>query len=161
MQKIEGETEYFFISTSKELLDLDMIHEFLSVQSYWAKDIKKDLVNEMINHSPLCYGIYKKTPHINSCFQQVGFARVITDFVRFSWLADVFILPAYRGEGLSKWLLDIIVNHPKLKGTRFMLATEDAHELYSQYGFSSLKKPENIMLRQADMSLILEGYNLK
>lgn len=161
MEKIERETEHFFISTSKELLNLDMIHDFSSVQSYWAKDIKKELVNEMINHSPLCYGIYKKTPHINSGFQQVGFARVITDFVRFSWLADVFILPAYRGKGLSKWLLDIIVNHPNLKGTRFMLATEDAHGLYSQYGFSSLKKPENIMMRQADMSLILEGYNLK
>jgi GNAT superfamily N-acetyltransferase len=161
MQKIEAEIEHFFISTSKELLDLDMIHEFLSVQSYWAKDIKKELVNEMINHSSLCYGIYKKTPDINSRFQQVGFARIITDFVRFSWLADVFILSAYRGEGLSKWLLDIIVNHPKLKGTRFMLATEDAHGLYSQYGFGSLKKPENFMMRQADMALILEGHSLK
>jgi N-acetylglutamate synthase-like GNAT family acetyltransferase len=159
--KIRKETEHFLISTAKELLDLDMIHEFLSTQSYWLKGIRKELVAEIINNSSVCYGIYEKTSDANNSFKQIGFARVITDFVRFSWLADVFVLPEYRGKGLSKWLLDIIVDHPKLKGTRFMLATADAHGLYSQYGFSALEKPEDIMMRKADMSLILEGYNLK
>ncbi|MGG0240495.1 GNAT family N-acetyltransferase [Bacillus rhizoplanae] len=146
----------YFISTNKDLLQIDIIHSFLSKDSYWAKGIHKELVVEAIRNSPLCYGVYDSETN-----QQVGFARVITDFVRFSWLADVFILPAYRGKGLSKWLMEMIVKHPKLKGTRFMLVTQDAHTLYEQYGFEKITEPEKFMIRKLNMGVVIESYGLE
>lgn len=145
----------YFISTDKTLLDKNVIHHFLSRESYWAKGIRKELVDEIVENSPLCYGVYKADTG-----EQVGFARVITDFARFSWLADVFILPAHRKKRLGKRLIHTIVGHPKLKGTRFMLATADAHGLYSQYGFHALRDPKDIMIREANMAKILEGHGL-
>ncbi|WKB35907.1 GNAT family N-acetyltransferase [Terrilactibacillus sp. S3-3] len=109
----------------------------------------------MVKNSPLCYGVYTADNR-----EQVGFTRVITDFVRFSWLADVFILPLHRKKQLGKRLIHTIVSHPKLKGTCFMLATADAHGLYSQYGFHALEEPKDVMIREADMAKILEGHGL-
>jgi GNAT superfamily N-acetyltransferase len=78
--------------------------------------------------------------------QQVGFARVVSDFATIAYLADVFVVPAHRGRGLGKWLTQTIVNHPELQGLRrILLATQDAHGLYAQFGFQPLSNPERFM----------------
>ncbi|MBI3943518.1 MAG: GNAT family N-acetyltransferase [Chloroflexi bacterium] len=127
----------FSISTDPSKLQLNVIHEFLK-NAYWCKNIPRALVQKAIAHS-LCYGIYEGT-------QQVGFARVITDFATYAYLSDVFVLESHRGRGLSKWLMTCIQMHPDLQGLRrWTLATRDAHGLYSQFGFYPLKAPERWM----------------
>jgi GNAT superfamily N-acetyltransferase len=127
----------FEISTDPARLDLDAVHEFLA-GSYWAKGIPRDTLERSVQNS-LCFGIYHGR-------RQVGFARVITDRATFAYLADVFVLPDYRGRGLSKWLMQCILGHPDLQGLRrWMLATQDAHGLYRQSGFTPLKSPERWM----------------
>ena len=147
----------FFISTNKSYLDIDVIYHFLSEESYWLKGISKELVIAAIENSILCYGIYEGDP-TSGPSKQIGFARVVSDLVRFSWLGDVFILPEYRGKGLSKWLMSVITEHPNLKGTNFHLATKDAHSLYAQYGFKPLDNIENRMARPFDWDAIYDGY---
>lgn len=149
----------FTISTNKSFLDTEIIHNFLSNDSYWVKGIAKELVEASIDNSILCYGVYEGNPNEDSA-KQIGFARVVSDFVRFSWIGDVFILPEYRGRGLSKWLMSIITEHPKLKGTSFQLTTKDAHSLYAQYGFKPLGQIENRMNRPLDWKFVYEGYKL-
>lgn len=128
----------FLISTDKNLLDRAMIFQFINDQSYWGKGIQKAILEESIENST-CFGVYKQR-------QQIGFARVITDKATFAYLADVFILPAHRKQGLSKWLVQHILEYPELKGLRrWLLATADAHGLYAQMGFSPIKKPETFM----------------
>jgi len=130
--------EEFFISTDKALLDASRIHAFLS-QSYWAKGISRDLVERSIQHS-LCFGVYTLSR------EQVGFARVISDFTTFAYLCDVYIEPEYRGRGLSKLLMSTILSHPDLQGLRrFFLGTRDAHGLYRQFGFEVSTMPERWM----------------
>lgn len=120
----------YTISTDNDRLDIPFIHAFLS-GSYWAENIPVAIVAKSIAGS-LCFGVYEGDT-------QIGFARVITDKATFGYLADVFIDAAYRGRGLSKWLMDTIMAHPDLQGLRrFMLATRDAHGLYAQYGFTPL-----------------------
>lgn len=126
------------ISTDKSKLDLILIHRFLSEESYWAKNIPFAIVKASIDNS-LCFGLYDDD-------KQVGFARVVSDFSVFAYLADVFIVPGYRGKGLSKQLLQFIVAYPALQGLRrWMLATADAHELYKKYGFKELAKPSQFL----------------
>jgi len=128
----------FIISTDKTKLDVVLIHRYLCTESYWAKNIPMQIVEKSIEGS-LCFGIYHNT-------KQVGFARVITDQATFGYLADVFVIEEYRGRGLSKWLMEVIMNHPGLQGLRrWLLATKDAHGLYAQFGFTPLDKPERIM----------------
>lgn len=128
----------FNISTDKELLDFDMIFNYLSGESYWSKGIPVEKVRISIANS-MCFGVYKDG-------RQVGFARVITDKAVFAYLCDVFILEEFRGSGLSKWLVQTIVAHSELQGLRrWLLATADAHRLYSQFGFEPLNKPDNWM----------------
>lgn len=128
----------FSISTDKNLLDRAMIFQFIEEQSYWGKGIKKTILEESIENS-MCFGIYQQQ-------QQLGFARVISDKATFAYLADVFILPAHRKQGLSKWLVQYILGYPELAGLRrWLLATADAHGLYAQMGFSPIKKPETFM----------------
>ncbi len=125
------------ISTDKKLLDVDYIHAFLS-RSYWAKGIPKHIVAQSIDHS-FCFGMYFKG-------KQIGFARVVTDYTIFAYLADVFIDESERGKGLGKQLVDAIVNHKRLEGLRrWHLLTEDAQGLYAQFGFIAPKNPENHM----------------
>lgn len=150
----------FTISTDKNFLDTEIIHNFLSNDSYWVKGISKELVEASIENSILCYGVYQGNPN-DSAVKQVGFARIVSDLVRFSWIGDVFIIPEYRGRGLSKWLMSIITDHPKLKGTSFQLATKDAHSLYAQYGFKSLGQIENRMARPLNWEDVYQGYRLK
>lgn len=128
----------FKISTDKQELDLDVIHDFVS-KSYWAAGIPKDTMQQAINNS-LCFGVYKDNG------EQVGFARLITDSATFAYLADVFILEECRGLGLSKLLMDSVINHSSVPGLRrMMLATRDAHGLYAQYGFEEVVNPEILM----------------
>lgn len=119
-----------------------MIFPYLSEDAYWSKDIPRDIVERSIEHS-LCFGVYQETA-------QVGFARVVTDKATFAYLADVFILEAFRKQGLSKWLMEVILAHPDLQGLRrWLLATMDAHGLYRQFGFTSLTEPDRMMQRKA------------
>jgi GNAT superfamily N-acetyltransferase len=128
------------ISTNPTELDISLIHRFLSEQSYWAKGIPLAVVEKSIRHS-LCFGGYQDD-------RMVAFARVISDYATFANLVDVFVLPEYRGKGLSKQLMAAIVSHPELQGLRrFTLSTSDAHSLYEQFGFKSLAKPQSFMER--------------
>lgn len=129
----------FTISTDASRLDLEIIRAFLD-RSYWAKGRPLDVIRRSIENS-MSFGIYKGA-------QQVGFARVITDRATFAWLADLFVLEEYRGQNLSKWLMETIIAHPDLQGLRrWTLATKDAHTLYRRYGFTELKRPERWMER--------------
>lgn len=128
----------FVISPDPARLDLDVIHGFLT-NSYWAKGIPREVVARSIENS-LCFGIY------DSAGAQVGFARVISDFATFAYLADVFVLESHRGRGLGKRLMECIKTHPSLQGLRrWTLSTKDAHDLYAQYGFAPLKWPDRYM----------------
>ncbi|HMD87534.1 MAG TPA: GNAT family N-acetyltransferase [Anaerolineaceae bacterium] len=131
----------FLISTDPALLQIDVIHNFLSNVSYWAQGRRLEVVKTSIENS-LCFGIYSEG-------KQVGFARVVTDYATFAWLCDVFILPEQRGYGLGKWLIECVVSHPALaRLKRMILATQDAHELYRRYGdFVALPNPERWMVR--------------
>lgn len=127
----------FTITTRKDLIDVPYVHRFLS-RSYWAQDIPVEVVARSIEGS-LCFSVLRQN-------NQVGFARVITDGATFAYLADVFIDEAFRGLGLSKWLMETIVTHPSLTGLRrFLLVTRDAHGLYEQFGFTPIVHPENFM----------------
>ncbi len=135
----------FSVSTDKTKLQLDVIHRFLSEESYWSKGIPREVVEKSIEHS-LCFGLYDETNEEHP--QQIGFARLVTDRATFAYLADVFVLPSYRGRGLSKWLMECIVGLPELQGLRrWMLGTRDAHSLYAQFGFAPLGNPERFMHR--------------
>ncbi|MBN6188803.1 GNAT family N-acetyltransferase [Aneurinibacillus sp. BA2021] len=149
----------FTISTDKHHLDIEMIWRFLAEESYWVPGIPRELVAVSIENSVLCYGIYEGDPSTGAA-KQVGFARVVSDLSRFSWLGDVFVLPQYRGRGLSKWMMSLIVAHPKIRGTSFMLATNDAHGLYAQYGFAPLDRIESRMARPLDWEMVYEGHGL-
>lgn len=125
------------VSDDKHRLDVTAIHAYLT-QSYWSPGIPKAVVERAIEGS-LCFGVYRQS-------QQVGFARVITDKATFAYLADVFVLEAHRGRGLSKRLMQSIAAHPDLQGLRrFMLATRDAHSLYQQFGFTEVATPSRLM----------------
>jgi N-acetylglutamate synthase-like GNAT family acetyltransferase len=138
----------YFISNDKTLLDLDLIHDFLSNRSYWAKGISRERVEKALQNA-LCFGVFEGK-------NQVGYARVITDFATFGYVADVFILENHRGKGLSKALMQTITEHPELKNLRrLLLATADAHGLYAQYGFNLLEKPERWM-EKSQMDIYLK-----
>jgi GNAT superfamily N-acetyltransferase len=131
------------ISTDTHRLDVEVIHKFLAEDSYWSPGIPRSIVERAIENS-LCFGVYHRAA-------QVGFARVVTDKSTFALLADVFILKAHRGKGLSKWLMRCVVGHEDLQGLRrFLLLTSDAHGLYRQFGFEELGNPARFMevLRQ-------------
>ncbi len=127
----------YSISTDKGRLDFAVIHGFLTM-SYWAAGVPMHVVKRSIEHS-LAFGVFKED-------QQVGFARVVTDYATFAYLGDVFILEPFRGRGLSKWLMEVIVGHPELQGLRrWVLLTRDAHGLYRQVGFTEPSHPERYM----------------
>ena len=126
------------ISTDAHRLKLEVIHRFLAEDSYWSPGIPRSIVERAIANS-LCFGVYHRAA-------QVGFARVITDKSTFALLADLFILEAHRGKGLSKWLMRCVVEHEDLQGLRrLLLLTSDAHGLYRQFGFEALGNPSRFM----------------
>lgn len=127
----------YIVSTDKSKLNIDVIHAFLTT-SYWAQGIPRSVVERCIQNS-LCFGAYFGN-------EQVGFARVISDYTTFAYLADVFVLERHRGKGVSKLIMNAVIAHPQLQGLRrFVLGTRDAHGLYEKYGFRSLKAPERWM----------------
>jgi GNAT superfamily N-acetyltransferase len=154
---MEYRRDEFVISTDSERLSMDVIHNFLT-NCYWAKGIPRDVVARSIEHS-LCFGIYDESPPFgpaqgrllaedarHGATAQVGFARVVSDFATVAYMGDVFVLESHRGRGLSKWLMERVVQHPALQNLRrWILLTRDAHGLYSQFGFTPVSAPELYM----------------
>jgi GNAT superfamily N-acetyltransferase len=137
MDHIQDHRGDFLVTTDPTRLDVAFIHAYL-VRSYWAEGIPREVVERSIANS-LCFGAFERE-------QQVGFARVITDYATFAYLADVFIIESHRGRSLSKFLMECIVNHPELQGLRrWILGTRDAHALYAKFGFTPLTKPDRFM----------------
>jgi GNAT superfamily N-acetyltransferase len=126
------------ISDDPALLDRAFIHSFLSERSYWAQGVPREIVDRSIEHA-LCFGVYRHG-------RQIGFARAVTDFATFAWLADVFVVEENRGKGVGKRLIAAVLAHPRLQGLRrFQLGTRDAHSLYARFGFQPLAYPERFM----------------
>lgn len=135
----------YVISTDKSKIDIDYVHGVLS-QSYWSPGVPVQVVKKAMKGS-LCFGIYENDKQALPAGRQVGYARMITDKATFGWMADVFIDEGYRGRGLGKWLVEMILAHPDLQGLRrILLATKDAHKLYEQCGFSPINNPERFMI---------------
>jgi GNAT superfamily N-acetyltransferase len=134
---VEERRDNFLISTDPSRLDVRAIHAYLD-RSYWAAGIPMDVLERAIRGS-LCFGLYDGD-------RQIGFARTVTDRATFAYLADVYVLESYRGQGLAKWMMRVIMAHPDLQGLRrFALATKDAHGLYAQFGFAPLARPDRHM----------------
>jgi GNAT superfamily N-acetyltransferase len=128
----------YALSTDRRLLDLALIHRFLSEQSYWAPGIPRETVERSIANS-LCFGLFHES-------EQVGFARMVTDRATFAWLGDVFVIDAHRGQDLGKWMIESILKHPELQGLRrILLGTRDAHTLYTRFGFTPLGDPSRFL----------------
>ena len=139
---MEWKNGEFVIDTDRSRLQIDLIQNFMSNDSYWARNRTLEQTKTAIENS-ICFGVYEGE-------KQIGFARVVSDLATFAYLGDVFILKEFRGRGLSKWLMATIVSHPDLQGLRrWVLATRDAHGLYEQYGFGPLKFPDRWMERPA------------
>ena len=129
----EWQRDEFTISTDPARLDLDGIYAYLG-NSYWASGIPRDVFERSVRHA-LCFGVYEGA-------RQVGFARVVTDFATVAYVGDVFVLEAWRGRGLSRWLMEVVMAHPELQGfRRWILLTRDAHGLYTKFGFTPLGDP--------------------
>jgi len=143
-EQIRARFGEYLISSDKSLLQHGMIYDFIS-RSYWAKDIPFDIFKTSIENS-YCIGVYHGA-------QQVGFARIVTDYATYGYLADVFILEEHRGKGLSKYLMQCIMLLGFVKNfRRFSLGTRDAHGLYAQFGFTSLNAPDRMMeIHQPDI----------
>ncbi len=134
---IETHRNELTISTDPARLDVDAMTDMLS-RAYWAQGRTREVIARYIQHS-LVFGVYDGE-------RQIGLARIISDYTTFAWLCDVFIHEDYRGRGIGKWLMETILAHPDLQGLRrLLLATRDAHGLYSQYGFTPLQAPERWM----------------
>ena len=131
----------YYTSTDRSKLDISMIEDFLSNRSYWAKGRSREKIVKSIENS-MCFGVYTDVG------QQVGFARVLSDFAVFAWIMDLFILEDFRKQGLGVLLMRAIMEHPDLQGLeRWGLGTKDAHGLYEKFGFRKLKTPETKMER--------------
>ncbi len=140
----ECQQDQFLISTDPAKLQVDAVHAFLS-RTYWAKGVAREVVERSLQHS-LCFGVYHQG-------LQIGLARLITDHATFGYLADVYILEEWRGRGLAKWLLRCILAHPEVRPLRSVrLATQDAHGLYRQFGWTPLAHPEHHMERRPTAS---------
>lgn len=132
----------FAISTESDRLQTDAIHDFLTRKAYWARERTREQTETAIKNS-ICFGLYHQE-------RQIGFARVISDKATFAYIGDVYVLEEFRGQGLSRWLMETIVAHPELQGLRrWLLATRDAHGLYAQFEFTQLKFPDRWMERNA------------
>jgi GNAT superfamily N-acetyltransferase len=128
-RRLEMKRDGYTVSTDPERLDLDLVYVYLT-RSYWAAGIPREIVERSVQNS-LCFGVYGPQGH------QVGFARAVTDLATFAYVADVFVLEDHRGQGLSKWLMECVLDHPDLKDVRrWHLVTRDAHGLYARFGFA-------------------------
>ena len=142
MEVMEFKRDGFVISTDRSRLDVDSIQKFLAEDSYWARERTPEQTKTAIENSS-CFGVFDSD-------RQIGFARVVSDRATFAYVGDVYIISGFRGRGLSKWLMEVIVGHPELQGLRrWVLATRDAHLLYEKFGFMELVHPERWMERPA------------
>ena len=138
MKTIEIHFGAYSITTDKSKMDVIAIHDFLSKHSGWSDNIPLETVQTSIEHS-LNFGLFHKQ-------QQIGFARVISDYATIAYLGDIYVLESYQGKGLSKQLMEVVMNHPNLQGLRrWILLTSTADWLYGKYGFTKLPKPELYM----------------
>jgi len=145
MKPYEIHENGLLISDDPALLNRALIFDFLRNQSYWAREVTQEILDRSLANS-LCFGVYQGA-------KQIGFARVVTDYATFAWLADVFIVEEKRGQGFSKQLAAAVLAHPRLQGLRrFMLGTRDAHGLYSRFGFKPLANPERFMEIRSESS---------
>ena len=143
----EWHKDEYAISDEPARLDMDVIYDFLNESSYWARGRSRERVERSVAHS-LPFGVYRGG-------RQVGFARVVTDYATFAWLADVFVLDSERGRGVGKWLVETVVSHPDLRGVRrWLLATRDAQELYRRFGFGDLKDSPLGWMERVDPQII-------
>lgn len=127
----------YLVTCDRSRIQTDLVTGFLA-DSYWAAGIPEDVVRRSIEGA-LCFSLFDGE-------RQIGFARVITDFATFGYLADVFVLPEYRGAGLGIWLVECVMAHPGLQGfRRWMLGTRDAHSLYARFGFTPMRNPDRFM----------------
>lgn len=134
--------EVITIQTDFSVMDVDLIHDYLSNQSYWAKDRTRAEVLKSMENS-LCFGAFAE--HEN----QVGFARVATDYAVFAWVMDVFVLPEFQGSGIGKKLMEAVMTHPLLSNVNGIgLRTLDAHELYRKFGFERVPDADNWMFKR-------------
>jgi GNAT superfamily N-acetyltransferase len=131
------------VSTDRDRLDRELIHRFLSRESYWALGVARETVDRAIERS-LPFGLYADGT-------QVGFARAVTDAATFAWIADVFVIRSHRGRGLGRRLVEAVLAHPDVRDARnVLLGTADAHRLYESFGFEPLSRPERYLnLRRA------------
>jgi GNAT superfamily N-acetyltransferase len=137
MPTTEHQKGEFNLSTDPARLDIKAIHGFLCT-TYWGRNRPRIVLERALQHS-LCMGLYRES-------EQIGFARAVTDYATFGYLADVYVLEQYRGRGLGKWLVGSILAHPQLAGLRrWVLATATAHKLYEGFQFTPLKEPGHFM----------------
>jgi GNAT superfamily N-acetyltransferase len=128
----------YVVSTDPDRLDRPMIRRFLREEAHWSRGVPPERVDRSLDHS-LVFGLFHGA-------EQVGFARVVSDRASFAYLADVFVLPAHRRQGLGTWLVERVLDHPDLQGLRrFLLATADAHPLYARFGFQPLERAERFL----------------
>ena len=133
----------YTISTDRARLDIKAVHDFLSTSSYWARGRSLETVARAVENS-LPFGLYEGE-------RLIGFARVVTDHATFAWLADVYVLEEFRGEGLGKFLVETVLGYPDFRNLRrWLLGTRDAHGLYRQFGFTEIEEPQFYMHRVND-----------
>lgn len=135
---VQWSRDGYELSTDRERLDLDKVHHFLSIQSDWARGLSRETIERSIANS-MALGLYYQG-------QQIGFARIVTDFTRLAYVMDIFIDEAFRGRGLGTWLSAVVRSHPDLVGvTKWMLTTSDAQPVYQRAGWNLVKHPQSIM----------------
>jgi GNAT superfamily N-acetyltransferase len=136
---VEWRRDGYTISDDPDRVDVDVVHRYLSEESYWAPGVPRDVVERSIRGS-LPFGLYAPDGSL------AGFARAVTDRAVFAYVADVFVLHAHRGRGLGVWLMEVFMGHPELEGLRrWVLYTEDAHGLYERFGFGPAQTPQRYM----------------
>lgn len=126
----------FLITIDPARVDKEAVCGFLA-NTYWARRRPQEVIIRSLENS-LCFSLFYRQ-------QQIGIARVVTDYATFAYLCDVYLEEQFRGRGLGKWLLDCIVNHPQLQDLNWCLLTGNAHSFYEQFGFRSPKKPQHYM----------------
>ena len=134
------------ITDEPDRVDLDVVHGFLSRESYWRKGISRERVATSVRMSlPLSVHLATSKPTM------VAFARVVTDTVTHAWLDDLFVLREHRGRGVAGALVEAALTHPAVAGASLqLLLTADAHTLYARHGFQAFPDPRALMARHPD-----------
>lgn len=128
---MEWHRDEFVISDDLSRVQVEVVADFLA-KTFWGHRRPREVVEKLIQTS-LCFSLFRRQ-------EQIGFARVVTDYAVFSWLSDVVIKDGYRGRGLGEWLVECILEHPPIAGTQFVLQTTDAAGLYKKFGFQANEK---------------------